>query len=240
MSFADTLIEVARSRPLEESRFLTSLQKGDYPRSALKIYAMRYMRICQDFMRHLAGILMHCDDPQLRFHIIENLFEEEGIGISEKKHALEKVPHKNHLEMFKIFGLALGVPEQDLKNPPWKGKVTWLENAIMKEKWPEAAAFTFVGGEANPSRFFRVMIPAFKKNYGLSDEDLVFYHEHIPADERHSSVGAKLLEQWVTTDEDKKLLLEAAKRGAQAWWVFHELCHRDMRRQMASSPSLYK
>ena len=33
------------------------------------------------------------------------------------------------------------------------------------------------------------------------------------------------------------LLLEGMKRGAQAWWVFHELCDREMRKQMAAFPS---
>ena len=71
----------------------------------------------------------------------------------------------------------------------------------------------------------------------FTDDDLVFFREHLVADEVHGQIGASLLAVCAQTSLEKETVLEAVKKDARSWWLFHELCDREMRKQMAASPT---
>lgn len=238
MSFADTLLQTARSRSLEKSKFLGSLKRGDYSREALRIFVLRYANGAYGFLTFLAKLISICPDHRFRIHIINNLLEEEGLVYNPESGKMELGSGKYHVEMIQTFVRARGIPEEEFKNPAWKTGSVWLQKALKEGRWKEAAAFCLVGGEGNMPGFCRTMIPALKNNYGLSDDDLIFFREHICADEDHGRNAALLLEQATHTKEEKEIVLEAVRKGAQSFHLFFELCDREMRKKMAASASL--
>lgn len=238
MSFTETLIDAALSQPLEEIAFFKSLKRGDYPRSALRIYIQRVVRISEIFPNNIARIVALCPDPQFRLHLIENLMEEEGIVVSPTTGLLERFPEKNHFERGKLFGYSLGISDEEFANPAWQGNSKWVEEKLKAGHWHAAAAFLLIGAEANVPRIFRQLVSAFKKHYGYKDTDLSYFIDHLELDEIHGKEAANLLANAVPDQKDRELVLEAVKRGAAAQWLFYQKCDRDMRRQMATSPSL--
>jgi len=165
------------------------------------------------------------------------MLEEEGLVAKPGSRKLERADERNHQAMFQKFGRSLEIKEDYMEGDLWTGKSEWLENAIAKSQWQSVLAFALVGGESNVPRFFRVMIPALQENYGFTDDDLVFFREHLVADEVHGDIGATLLAECAQTSMEKETILEAVKIGARSWWLLHELCDREMRKQMAASPT---
>ena len=180
-------------------------------------------------------MLSICPNPKCRSHIIENMLEEEGLTVKPGSRKLERADGRNHQVMFQKFGRSLEIKEDYMEGDLWTGKSEWLENAIAKSQWQSVLAFALVGGESNVPRFFRVMIPALQENYGFTDDDLVFFREHLVADEVHGDIGATLLAECAQTSMEKETILEAVKIGARSWWLLHELCDREMRKQMTAS-----
>ncbi|MGV7219897.1 MAG: iron-containing redox enzyme family protein [Nitrospinales bacterium] len=237
MGFAETLIATARARPLEKSKFLNSLREGIYSREVLKVFYLRALNNARYSLNSIIKVMSICPVPQIRLHIIENLCEEEGIVINPDTKKLERVQELEHLNMLQQFSRSLGIKDNDLKGDSWECKSEWMEKVLNNKQWLSAIAYLFVGGESNVPRFYRTMIPSLKENYGFTNDDLIFFHEHLTADEKHGHIGANLLAESIKTDQEKEIALVGVKKGAKAWWLFHELCDREMRKQMANSPT---
>ena len=110
----------------------------------------------------------------------------------------------------------------------------WQENHFNRKHWLASLAFITVGAEVNIPRLYRLIIPPLKDIYGFSDDELIFFHEHLKADVKHGAIGIKLVAQAAQTEEQKREALEAVNRGAQGFWLLHEICARDMQRHAIS------
>ena len=110
----------------------------------------------------------------------------------------------------------------------------WQENHFNRKHWLASLAFLTVGAEVNVPRLYRLIIPPLKDIYGFSDDELIFFHEHLDADRYHGAICLDLVTQPAENEELKRQASEGGKRGAQAYWLFPEVCARDMRRHAIS------
>ena len=110
----------------------------------------------------------------------------------------------------------------------------WQENHFNRKHWLASLAFLTAGDEVNVTRLYRLIIPLLKDIYGFSDDELIFFHEHLEADRYHGAIGLDLITRAAENEGLKRQASEGDKRGAQAYWLFHELCARDMRRHAIS------
>ena len=60
-----------------------------------------------------------------------------------------------------------------------------------------------------------------KKQFGLSDEDILFYTVH-EADSEHSDVGRRLLGQFAQTEEDFALVVKIVQEMVDMHYLFYD------------------
>jgi pyrroloquinoline quinone (PQQ) biosynthesis protein C len=132
-----------------------------------------------------------------------------------------KDPQRKHSALLKKFIRAI--------EPGWLPdrvpEETWADKALHGGQSLAVSAYLMVGLEANVPRTFRLLIPAFREHYGFSDDELVFFVEHLTADEQHGEDGARLVSELAATRQERLELLEGVNKGATAWWWFHRSCH---------------
>jgi len=219
--FTAALLEQARRLPMEKNPFIHSVCTGAYSRDALAIYGVRMFHLADSFPDFLYSLLAKCTAPQLRDHIKENIREEEGWVPDPGGAGWRKDPERKHSALIMKFIRAMG-PEA---RPYTTGTETWAHKALHEGRLLAVSAYLMVGLEANVPRTFRLLIPAFRERYGFSNEELVFFIDHLTADEQHGEDGARILSELASTRQERLELLDGVNKGATAWWWFHRACH---------------
>jgi len=226
MGFAEQMLAAARSEPLAPHPFIAGLADRAFTRASFRIYLTYHYPMVRDFPRQLARLLAGCHDPEVRCHLLANLLEEEGIAASSDG-TLVRSPEKSHVALFRRCADVLGMRLED------SGQIetaAWFEQEIAQNRWLGPAAFVMVGIEGNVPRTFRRILPYLEQHCGFAGEEVVFFREHIEADEDHAAQGAALIEMAARTAEDRRQALAGTQRGARTWWALHRLCAREMKR----------
>ncbi|MDQ3812756.1 MAG: iron-containing redox enzyme family protein [Armatimonadota bacterium] len=224
MDFAVQLLDQPIIRRLPDNAFVTGLQAGQFSPQALALYADRIVRFADNVLGLLARILAICPDRRVRQHILENLMEEEGFYCCDGELAGDEA--KSHSALARRFVNALPPAPPD----SWRNEDRQLTAWLAEECWPAAAAFFFIGFEHSVPPTIELILPALKTQYGLDDEALTFFEEHLGADQVHAARGAEMLVAACRDAQSQRLALEGARRGAMAWYRFHSVCARDMSR----------
>lgn len=204
--------------------FTCSIRDGVYPATGLKSYAADLAVTVSAFSRSLAAIFAHCEDPEVRRMLLENLLEEEGATSFQPEDGLIVDAKQRHSDLAWRFARAAG---ETADKPPHSTMIPgWFRRQLNAGHWLGPLAYVVIGYEANIPPTFRVLLEGFRQHYGFSEEDLAFFTVHTIADERHSAQGASVIVNAATTPELKRQALEGARRGASAWWQFHLHHHR--------------
>ena len=67
-------------------------------------------------------------------------------------------------------------------------------------------------GEAAIPGLYIQIARKLQEKFGLNDEAVAYWVIHDSADEEHSDVGKKLLDQYATTDKERQLVIKTAKQ----------------------------
>ena len=77
-----------------------------------------------------------------------------------------------------------------------------------------------IGLESFVPETFTRMVAAFKDNYGMSDEDVIFWTMHILADQDHGDEGIEMVENYAITGEARKAVFDGTVETSR---LFHDL-----------------
>ena len=69
-----------------------------------------------------------------------------------------------------------------------------------------------LAGEAAIPGLYIKIARKLQEQFGLSDEAVAYWVIHDSADEEHSDVGVKLLDQYAKTEEDRRLVLKIVRQ----------------------------
>ena len=218
-SFADLLLEAARPHPIATNPFIDALRRGACSREQVRAYAEMLTVAAIGFPRVLSNVLAWCDDTRIRENLLANLLEEEGVVGYRPGHGVVVQPERRHGAMAKRFAAAAGVDLPALEGAR-RHESRWYRDAATSGDWIGTFAYFAIGYEANVPESFRLVHPALVEHYGFAEDDLIFFTEHMTADERHGREAAELLSEVSGTAEQERAL-EGARRGGMAWWVIH-------------------
>ena len=131
-----------------------------------------------------------------------------------------------HQAMYLAFGRALGLTEKDLEEaellPSTILTVDMLMHINRHRSVAEALASGSVLGEQTNVRVTKLLVPAFRRHYGISDEGLIWFLEHEEADEEHGSLGESIVKKYDATKDMQNKIWDAIIRTKAAWWVFFD------------------
>jgi pyrroloquinoline quinone (PQQ) biosynthesis protein C len=213
-----------------ENRYLTTpmvrlITSGELPRVALKDYAV----LRWPFQAHAgpAMMLSHACfmSGQDVHHLLENVYDEifrpKGEG--------------DHPGLWVEFCLKLGATQQELDDAAANplAEVIGFSRTMThfcRNSAAEALATWYADEEQLPEVHGATAL-ALRKYYGLDDDTIEYFLEHVRADLEHSDASEILLETYIKTDHDVAQARRAASATLWAWREMHEGILRELRRR---------
>ena len=219
-------IERAENRYLRAS-LVTLITSGRLPRAALKDYAV----LRWPFQAHADPAMMLSHASFLRGgdvrHLLENVYDEifrpKGEG--------------DHPGLWVQFAERLGATRKELDeaaaNP--LAEVIGFPRTMTyfcRLGAPEALA-TWYADEAQLPEVHGATALALRKFYGLDDETIEYFLEHVRADIGHTGATESLVSKYVRGRQDTVRARRAASVTLWAWREMHEGILRELRRRHA-------
>ena len=216
--FAEALLAAARPEAGVGDPFIEALVTGQMTGEGVRSYAMALVAIATGFPRRLAAILSICDHLEVRWSLIGNLLEEEGVTGYDPGAGVRVVCERRHGELARRFARAAGATDAEIDAAVAASRESrWFAEAIRRGDWLGAFAYVSIGHEANVPSTFRQIVPSLVERYGFSLADLAFLTEHFVADERHGQESAHLLARVAQSEDARRSAMEGSRRGGSAW-----------------------
>ena len=187
--------------------FYTKWVEGTLPKEAIQDYARQYYAFESEFPRYLSSIHTRTEQPELRQHLLDNLWDEE--------HGEE-----NHAELWMRFAEAMGVSRDDVTAAESnEGTARLLATYRAWTKCVAGGVAAIHAYEAQVPKIAEAKIAGLKDHYGVDDEEsLKFWNVHRVLDVEHSEAERTILSEIAATDPDEALASTGA--ALDAWWGF--------------------
>ena len=220
------LLKAAQPFPPEQNPIVLRLQNGELDRAALRPFAAMVVSTAEHFPLSICKLLGVCREGRVRESLIGNLLEEEGVVTNGNGPHVTISKEKSHGGLARRFARASGLTDAELDSVvPVEN--AWFDEQLRQGKWLGPFAYFAVGFEANVPATFRLIASALQERWGFSDEELVFFTEHVTADDRHGIESAELISALATDDAARAEALEGARRGGLAFWHLHRRTARN-------------
>jgi pyrroloquinoline quinone (PQQ) biosynthesis protein C len=195
--------------------------KGELTRNQLKGWVVQtYLPVSDHFLRLVAALYASCPSADLRESIWENLLEEMTGSISKSM---------SHPQLLIKLAKALGASEDEIKTvepvPETKEYLDWLEK-LRHLSFIEGVGGIMFGGEAQIIGAQEVISKALKDNYGLTDDDTMFFDIHVDIDKEHGDVGKTIIERFARDEEVQDKVRQAALTTAIKTYKFFDSYQR--------------
>jgi pyrroloquinoline-quinone synthase len=191
--------------------FYVAWTEGKLSQSVLAEYAKQYYAHVRAFPTYVSAVHSHCDDPQVRQELLENLTEEERGA-------------ENHPELWMRFAEGLGVARQDVRDatllPSTEDSVARLKSLTQSEDYRAGLAALYAY-ESQIPEVARTKREGLKDFYGIEDERAVsFFRVHEGIDVLHQQIEKQILSDECQTAAEQERAVAAAKESARALWSF--------------------
>src|SRR5262245_11128129 len=189
--------------------FYQDWQAGKLSRGSLRLYAAQYYRHVEAFPRHLRVLAARADES-LKSVVLENLAEEEN-------------PARPHPQLWRDFGAALGVSEDDITNAPslpGTQNVVHTFRDICANRSVAQAVAALYAYESQVPEIATTKIEGLNRFYGISDaKSTAYFSIHEEADKAHRGAWRNWLAQSASsesTSEDR--ILASTHDALNALW----------------------
>ena len=220
LSFRARVIVEAERWPLEESRLVRLLCSRRCSENFLRSFALTAYGAATYFIESVARLFCITPAGPLRQFLLENFLEEAGARVTTQR-TVECVAAAEHVVWLARFAHACGISDEELRASLSDGKRPKPDGhyrLIRERKWLESCSYLLVGQERQIPQLFGPLVPAFQAR-GFSDEDIVFFYNHIEADRVHGERGLKLVVEAADTEEKRALVLKYVALGARDNWL---------------------
>lgn len=191
--------------------FYLAWTEGKLTRNHLRHYAEQYFHHVLAFPTYISAVHYNTPHLSVRQEILENLISEEQ-------------GEKNHPALWQNFAVALGATEADL--PATKmlestaDLISTFRDVCLHSPFYAGLAALHVY-ESQIPEIATVKIDGLKRFYGMSEpQDYEFFTVHQVADVYHAESTMKLIESYVSTEEQAAEVSQAAQTVANALWQF--------------------
>lgn len=211
MTLRQELQAIISEKHLLKHPFYVAWTEGKLTRDHLRHYAEQYFHHVLAFPTYISAV--HYNTPHLpvRQEILENLISEEQ-------------GEKNHPALWQNFAVALGATEAEL--PATKmlestaDLISTFRDVCLHSPFYAGLAALYVY-ESQIPEIATVKIDGLQRFYGMSEpQDYEFFTVHQVADVYHAESTMKLIESYVSTEEQAAEVSQAAQTVANALWQF--------------------
>ena len=196
-----------------------ALSQGRVSRQALVEYVKNRYYFLANINRKDAQVIANCPISDARRMLLRKYIDEEGQDVAGGQLG-------PHYEMWLRISDALGI-SRDVMNsfeevlPVYRYTVDAVFSFAKLQTWLEGVAATY----ATEGRMWKRYTPkeehkeegllgegeALARHYGLSQEDLLFFHVHSDANDEHGDINEAILKKYCTTAELQEKALAAAR-----------------------------
>ena len=163
----------------------------------------------------IGAIYVRCPHEEVRTSLVKNLAEE-CTGYQTQTDA--------HPDLLLKFADALNADTDKIKQseqlPDGRRLTEYFEFMGLCREWFVPLSAIGIGLESFVPETFTRIVNALKDNYGMSDDDLIFWTMHIIADEDHGDEGIELVSEYALTGADRKKVLDCTIETSR---LFHDL-----------------
>ncbi len=196
------------------------IEAGTATLPQLRLFVEQFYLHTRNMMPAFGHMSSVCPFEDARNTLIKNLAEEAYGAVSGTK---------GHPDLLLDFGAAIGVDpvatKQKRQLRPSRKVTDYYEFMSFCRPWYVPVAAIGAVMEASTPDTFGRMADGFRKNYGLKDEQLLFWTMHVEADKEHGDEGVEIVERYVTTPEARAQVLECGVENAENWYGMFDI-HR--------------
>jgi pyrroloquinoline-quinone synthase len=121
----------------------------------------------------------------------------------------------SHHRLYLNYAKGMGLEPDEMYDPPYCGGVVAFQayfTLICSKSFLEGVAAHMLAGEAAIPGLYIKIARKLQEQFELSDEAVAYWVIHDSADEEHSDVGFKLLDQFAKTEDDRRLVLKTVQQ----------------------------
>ncbi len=200
---ADEILEVMLSIPLLH-------ELADLNHKQLVLFTTQFYQFVKNFPRYLGALIWKFPDENIRFALANNLVDEVG-GFNH----LEKMDRTaTHPALFRKFASTLGLTEEDMNNAQprhyTQQMLDTLDNLFIHSHYIKAVGGLAPGMESIFNTWIDLVLQGLRKTQRYSEKELLFFSLHTIVDEEHSEIIKVNLLDYLSSEENRKLLKEGA------------------------------
>jgi len=196
--------------------FYQDWQAGKLSRASLQLYAAQYYRHVEAFPKHLRVLAARADES-LKPIVLENLAEEEN-------------PAGPHPQLWRDFGAALGVAEEDITTAPslpgTQNVVHTYRDICANRSLAEAVAALYAY-ESQVPEIATSKIDGLNRFYGItSPKSTAYFSVHEEADKAHRESWRNWLARNASIDAaSQEQILSSTNEALNALWGALDAVH---------------
>jgi pyrroloquinoline quinone (PQQ) biosynthesis protein C len=211
---------------LDETPFLTRCREGIVSRGELHTYVRQQCHYSRHFTRYLSALLANVSDEADRRDLVQNLFEEMGLG------AFGNVPHSQiYRDMMRTMGLSLG---DEPAYAETEALITTMFECCSSKRPMVGLGALCLGAEAIVPHLYSTIVHGFE-SVGESAQNLTFFNIHIEGDDEHAVTMRRIILRELERDPESRTDLEygAARAIAARIGFFRAMSDRTTLRSLA-------
>lgn len=201
------LEKIIQQKQMLSHPFYQAWSCGKLTREQLQEYAKEYYHHVKAFPTYISALHSRCEDMEDRKCLLANLVDEE-------------MGNPNHPELWKAFGFALGVNQED-----WDAHQPAHQTQCLIQTFKDSCSSLPLSAGVAALYCYESQIPSIcttkieglRKWYGMTDPaDYRYFSVHEVADVEHSEAEKNLLMKWAATEDDEKVVLKTAENVLDA------------------------
>jgi len=179
------------------------METGKATKQQMALFGTQFYLHISKMLPWIGLMYVNCPYPNVRATLVKNLAEEE-LGIITNTAA--------HPTLLLKWLEKLGARESNVVNqeqlPEGRRLTEYFEFMGRCRPWFVPLAAIGIGLESFVPDTFRRIVAAQKKNYAMTDDDLIFYTMHILADAEHGDEGIEIVSEYVTDPIGRKQVFD--------------------------------
>ena len=191
------LIRSECSKPgygMKNHPIVEEMEAGTITIPQLQLFTEQFYLHISKMLPWIGAIYVRCPHEEVRTSLVKNLAEE-CTGYQTQTDA--------HPDLLLKFADALNADTDKIKQseqlPDGRRLTEYFEFMGLCREWFVPLSAIGIGLESFVPETFTRIVNALKDNYGMSDDDLIFWTMHIIADEDHGDEGIELVSEYALT-----------------------------------------
>lgn len=214
---------IHRNKPIYGHPLWAGMLDDTHSREQIRYFCRQHGAIPLHNHNYHGRLYVICPDPSWREQIAEVSYEEAtgrlfAGGVSH---------HKLYLD----YAAALGLTKEEMYETKFCAGVQAFVayfSMICGKTFLEGVASHMLGGEAPIPGTYGRIAERLKARFGFDDKDVAYWVVHDTADDEHSDVGVRLLDQFATNDGERELVIDTVRTTVDIMHIMYDDIWRHM------------